>query len=82
MISDKQIKQSFDPKRFETESIPRNLLIASMLYRADYIEKAGTRISNFWSIFELNSDYFRNITGLKITEKLLVIARSIKYYIS
>ena len=39
------LPKGYDRKRFGTESIPRNLLIASMLHRVDYIEKAGTGIS-------------------------------------
>ncbi|MDE0118556.1 MAG: helix-turn-helix domain-containing protein [Bdellovibrionales bacterium] len=39
------LPKGFDPKKFGTQSFPRNLLIASMLHRANYIEKAGTGIS-------------------------------------
>ena len=39
------LPKGYDRKRFGTESIPRNLLIASMLHRVDHIEKAGIGIS-------------------------------------
>ena len=39
------LPKGFDPKKFGTQSFPRNLLIASMLHRANYIEQAGTGIS-------------------------------------
>ena len=39
------LPSGLDPKKFGTKSVPRNLLIASMLHRASYIEKAGTGIS-------------------------------------
>ena len=38
-----------DPKKFGTKSVPRNLLIASMLHRANYIERAGTGIGRIKS---------------------------------
>ncbi len=39
------LPKGFDTKKFGTQSFPRNLQIASMLHRADYIEQAGTGIS-------------------------------------
>ncbi len=39
------LPSGLDPKKFGTKSVPRNLLIASMLHRANYIEKAGTGIN-------------------------------------
>ena len=39
------LPKGFEPKKFGTQSFPRNLQIASMLHRADYIEQAGTGIS-------------------------------------
>ncbi len=39
------LPKGFDPKKFGTQSFPRNLQIASMLHRANYIEQAGTGIS-------------------------------------
>ena len=39
------LPKGLDPKKFGTQSFPRNLLIASMLHRANYIEKAGTGIN-------------------------------------
>lgn len=39
------LPRGFDPKKFGTQSFPRNLQIVSMLHRADYIEQAGTGIS-------------------------------------
>ena len=39
------LPSGLDPKNFGTKSVPRNLLIASMLHRANYIERAGTGIS-------------------------------------
>ncbi len=39
-------------KNFGTKSVPRNLLIASMLHRANYIEKAGTGINRIKSALE------------------------------
>ena len=38
-----------DPKKFGTKSVPRNLLIASMLHRVNYIERAGTGIGRIKS---------------------------------
>ncbi len=38
------LPNGLDPKTFGTKSVPRNLLIASMLHRANYIEQAGTGI--------------------------------------
>ncbi len=38
------LPSGLDPKSFGTKSVPRNLLIASMLHRASYIERAGTGI--------------------------------------
>ncbi len=39
------LPNGLDPKKFGTKSVPRNLLIASMLHRANYIEQAGTGIN-------------------------------------
>ena len=39
------LPRGFDPKKFGTQSFPRNLQIVSMLHRADYIEQAGTGIN-------------------------------------
>ena len=39
------LPSGLDPKKFGTKSVPRNLLIASMLHRINYIEQAGTGIS-------------------------------------
>jgi len=39
------LPKGFNPKNFGTQSFPRNLLIASMLHRANYIEQAGTGIN-------------------------------------
>ena len=39
------LPNGLDPKKFGTKSVPRNLLIASMLHRANYIEQAGTELS-------------------------------------
>ena len=39
------LPSGLDPKKFGTKSVPRNLLIASMLHRANYIEQAGTGIN-------------------------------------
>ncbi len=38
------LPNGLDPKDFGTKSVPRNLLIASMLHRVNYIEQAGTGI--------------------------------------
>lgn len=38
------LPSGLDPKKFGTKSVPRNLLIASMLHRVNYIEQAGTGI--------------------------------------
>ena len=38
------LPNGLDPKDFGTKSVPRNLVIASMLHRANYIEQAGTGI--------------------------------------
>ena len=38
------LPKGLDPKKFGTQSFPRNHLITSMLHRAQYIEKAGTGI--------------------------------------
>ena len=38
------LPNGLDPKKFGTKSVPRNLFIASMLHRANYIEQAGTGI--------------------------------------
>ena len=38
------LPNGLDPKKFGTKSVPRNLLIASMLHRVNYIEQAGTGI--------------------------------------
>ena len=38
------LPSGLDPKDFGTKSVPRNLRIASMLHRANYIEQAGTGI--------------------------------------
>lgn len=38
------LPKGLDLKKFGTQSFPRNQLIASMLHRANYIEKAGTGI--------------------------------------
>ena len=43
------LPSGLDPKKFGTKSVPRNLLIASMLHRANYIEKAGTGIGRIKS---------------------------------
>ena len=43
------LPSGLDPKKFGTKSVPRNLLIASMLHRANYIEKAGTGIKRIKS---------------------------------
>lgn len=37
-----ELTKGFNPKNFGTQNFPRNLLIASMLHRVNYIEKAGT----------------------------------------
>ena len=39
------LPSGLDPKKFGTKSVPRNLLIASMLHRVNYIEQAGTGIN-------------------------------------
>ena len=39
------LPSGLDPKKFGTKSVPRNLLVADMLHRANYIERAGTGIS-------------------------------------
>ncbi len=39
------LPSGLDKKTFGTKSVPRNFLIASMLHRANYIEKAGTGIN-------------------------------------
>ena len=39
------LPSGLDPKEFGTKSVPRNLLVADMLHRANYIEKAGTGIN-------------------------------------
>ena len=44
--------KGLDPKKFGTKSVPRNLLIAGMLHRANYIEKAGTGIGRIKSALE------------------------------
>ena len=58
------LPRGFDPKKFGTQSFPRNLQIVSMLHRADYIEQAGTGISrireaivNHKKKVELNIEY-------------------------
>ena len=38
------LPKGLDPKKFGTESFPRNKMISAMLHRANYIEKAGTGI--------------------------------------
>ena len=43
------LPKGLDPKKFGTKSVPRNLLIAGMLHRANYIEKAGTGIGRIKS---------------------------------
>ena len=40
-----ELPSGLDKKTFGTKSVPRNFLIASMLHRANYIEKAGTGIN-------------------------------------
>ena len=39
------LPKGLDPKKFGIQSFPRNPLIASMLHRVNYIEKAGTGIN-------------------------------------
>ena len=39
------LPSGLDPKKFGTKSVPRNLLVADMLHRANYIERAGTGIN-------------------------------------
>ena len=39
------LPSGLEPEKFGTKSVPRNLLIASMLHRANYIEQAGTGIN-------------------------------------
>ncbi len=39
------LPSGLNPKQFGTKSVPRNLFIASMLHRANYIEQAGTGIN-------------------------------------
>ena len=39
------LPSGLDPKEFGTKSVPRNLLVADMLHRVNYIERAGTGIS-------------------------------------
>ena len=43
------LPSGLDPKKFGTKSVPRNLLITSMLHRVNYIERAGTGIGRIKS---------------------------------
>ena len=78
------LPKGYDRKRFGTESIPRNLLIASMLHRADYIEKAGTGISrikqaikNHNKKIKLKIEYGDNSLFYRITFKKAGLAKKI-----
>ncbi|MCZ0932567.1 MAG: HTH domain-containing protein [Oligoflexia bacterium] len=79
------LPKGYDPKRFGTESIPRNLLIASMLHRVDYIEKAGTGISrikeaikNHKRKVKLKIEYGDNSLFYRITFKKVGLAKTNK----
>ena len=76
------LPKGYDRKRFGTESVPRNLLIASMLHRADYIEKAGTGISrikqaikNHNKKIKLKIEYGDNSLFYRITFKKAGLAK-------
>ena len=78
------LPKGYDRKRFGTESIPRNLLIASMLHRVDYIEKAGTGISrikeaikNHKRKVKLKIEYGDNSLFYRITFKKVELAKKI-----
>ena len=78
------LPKGYDRKRFGTESIPRNLLIASMLHRVDYIEKAGTGISRIKQAIKnhnrkvkLKIEYGDNSLFYRITFKKARLAEKI-----
>ena len=61
------LPNGLDPKDFGTKSVPRNLLIASMLHRTNYIERAGTGIArikkavaNYKKKIHLDIQYSKN----------------------
>ena len=79
------LPKGYDRKRFGTESIPRNLLIASMLHRVDYIEKAGTGISrikeaikNHKRKVKIKIEYGDNSLFYRITFKKVGLAKTSK----
>ena len=79
------LPKGFDPKKFGTGSFPRNLLIASMLHRADYIEQAGTGISrikeaiaNHKKKVELNIEYSDDSIFYSIIFRKAELTKTIK----